>query len=109
MQFSGMREIPGPRVTLVPAAVKLIGLPGRQAGAPLVVDRPTSYFDLNSLLADLVADSPYGGNARPLSARLESVGTTTFVSENEDVVVVRDAAGGYRMKAGQGAWASYAF
>lgn len=109
MQFAGMREIPGPRVTLVPAAVKLIGLPGRQGGGPLVVDRPTSYFDLNSLLADLVADSPYGARARPLSARLGSVGTTPFVSENEDVVVVRDAAGGYRMKAGQGAWASYAF
>ena len=109
MQFAGMREIPGPRVTLVPAAVKLIGLPGRQGGGPLVVDRPTSYFDLNSLLADLVADSPYGDRARPLSARLGSVGTTPFTSENEDVVVVRDAAGGYWMKAGQSAWVSYAF
>ena len=74
-----------------------------------MVDRPTSYFDLNSLLADLVADSPYGDRARPLSARLGSVGTTPFTSENEDVVVVRDAAGGYRMKAGQSAWVSYAF
>lgn len=108
-QFSGMREIPGPHVTLVPAAIKLIGLKGQRQSGPLRVEQPTSYFDLNSLLADLVADSPYGANARPLSARLGSVGTTPFVAENEGVVVVRDAADGYLLKSGQGAWMPYAF
>lgn len=34
IQMSGMREIPGPRITLVPAAVKLVGMEASDASPP---------------------------------------------------------------------------
>ncbi len=40
-QISGMREIPNPRITLVPAALKLIGLP--TANAPNAPDAPDGH------------------------------------------------------------------
>lgn len=109
-QFSGVREIPEPRITLGPAALKLIGLPkARQPGSPLVVSQPTSYFDVNSLLADLVADSPFKAQGAALQGRLARVGNTPFVAENEGMVVMQDASGGYLMRNEQGRWKPQAF
>ncbi|PJI96694.1 cellulose synthase operon protein YhjU [Acidovorax sp. 69] len=110
IQISGMREIPGPRITLVPAAVKLVGLkkvPEAPPTAPLVVNQPMSYLGLFTLLGDLLNDSPYAASARPLTERLQTPKTTPFVSENADVVVMRNAAGRYVMKSGNGEWIPY--
>lgn len=107
VQISGMREIPGPRITLVPAAIKLIGFKQPATTTPLVVSQPMSYFGLYSLLGDLLSDSPYKPNARALSSRLEPLQTTPFVAENDDVVVIRNASGSYMMKASDGTWLPY--
>lgn len=110
VQISGMREIPGPRITLVPAAVKLIGLKDSPITGPVMVDKPMSYFGLYSLLGDLIADSPYVPGARPLAARLDTLQETAFVSENDDIVVMRDPKGTYVMRSGEnGTWVPYAF
>lgn len=113
IQISGMREIPGPRITLVPAGVKLVGLkkkdPAAAPAAPLVVNQPMSYLGLFTLLGDLLSDSPYAESARPLADRLQAPETTPFVSENADVIVVRNAAGKYLMKSGNGEWIPYAY
>lgn len=111
IQISGMREIPGPRITLVPAAVKLVGMK-RASDAlaptvPLVVNQPTSYTGLYTLLADLIRDNPYAESARPLADRLAAPETTPFVSENADVIVMRNMDGKYLMKSGKGAWIPY--
>lgn len=120
MQISGMREIPSPRITLVPTAVKLIGLP-RPAGAaaeaatadsapqaPLVVDRAMSYFGLFTLLGDWLADSPYAAQPlQSLAERVEKLPGTRFVSENADVVVLRNDANQYRLKSGNDPWIAY--
>ena len=107
IQMAGMREIPGPRITLVPAAVKLVGMKKPVPTAPIVVNQPTSYFGLFTFLGDLINDNPYAPSARPLEDRLKSPETTTFVSENADVIVMRNAAGKYLMKSGNGEWISY--
>lgn len=107
IQISGMREIPGPRITLVPAAVKLVGLKKTAATAPLLVNQPMSYFGLFTLIGDLINDNPYGPSARPMADRLQAPETTPFVSENADVIVMRNAAGKYIMKSGNGEWIPY--
>ncbi|GDY35138.1 cellulose biosynthesis protein BcsG [Acidovorax sp. NB1] len=112
IQISGMREIPGPRITLVPAAVKLVGLKkpaSAEPPAPLVVNQPMSYLGLFTLLGDMLSDSPYADSARPLSERLQTPETTSFVSENADVIVMRNAAGKYLMKSGNGEWIPYSY
>ncbi|MBU0893218.1 MAG: cellulose biosynthesis protein BcsG, partial [Gammaproteobacteria bacterium] len=112
IQISGMREIPGPRITLVPAAVKLVGMKkaaDAPPAAPVVVNQPMSYLGLFTLLGDMLADNPYAATARPLAERLQAPETTPFVSENADVIVMRDAAGKFMMKSGNGEWIPYTY
>ena len=120
-QISGMREIPNPRITLVPAALKLIGLPTAnapkasdasdgQASTPLTVEAPVSYYDVNRLVFDLIERSPFAADATPWAERLQTLTTTAFVAENDDVVMMRAPdAGGYLMRSGKSsAWVNYA-
>lgn len=109
IQISGMREIPGPRITLVPAAVKLVGMKKAAATAPIVIGQSMSYFGLFSFLGDLINDNPYASSARPLAERLNAPETTPFVSENADVLVMRNAGGKYIMKSGNGEWIPYSY
>jgi len=92
VQIPGMREIPNPKITLVPAAIKLVGFKGRPDDAPrqpLQVDKPVSYFAVSTLLADFIVDSPFAGTGgKPLAERVKNLPSTPFVSENEDVVVM---------------------
>lgn len=119
MQISGMREIPSPRITLVPTAVKLIGLPQPAAAdaapadsarrTPLVVDRPMSYFGLFTLLGDWLGDNPYAPQPlKTLAEQVDKLPGTRFVSENADIVVLRNDADQYRLKSGNDPWIAYA-
>lgn len=108
LQISGMREIPGPRITLVPAGIKIIGgTPPASRQGPVLVDQPMSYFGLFSLLNDLMVNSPYVAAAKPLSDRVLGLPQTPLVSENEDVVVMGTQAQGYQLRSGNGAWVPY--
>jgi cellulose synthase operon protein YhjU len=108
LQISGMREIPGPRITLVPVGIKIIG--GKQPASsqgPLLVDQPISYFGMFTLINDLLINSPYAADPKPLSERVKGLPTTALVSENEDVVVMGTQAQGYWLRSGNGAWVPY--
>ena len=109
IQLSGMREVPSPRISLVPVAVKLVGMKNSAGTAPLVVNQPMSYFGLFSFLGDLISDSPYAPDARTMVDRLKAPETTPFVSENEGVVVMRNAAGRFIMKQENSDWIPYNF
>jgi len=109
VQIPGMREIPNPKITLVPAAIKLVGFkgkPGEVPRQPLQVDKPVSYFAISTLLADFIADSPFAGaGGKPLAERVQNLPGTPFVSENEDVVVIGREKG-YLMRS-EGTWVDY--
>ncbi|MBS1186602.1 MAG: bcsG [Burkholderiaceae bacterium] len=107
MQIAGMREIPSPAVTLVPAAVKLIGAKQAATAQPLVVDKPLSHFALGTLLAGFVADNPFAGDGgQPLAQRLQALPETPFVSENANIVVMR-RGDGYLMRSPAGNWTAF--
>jgi cellulose synthase operon protein YhjU len=106
VQISGMREIPDPKITLVPAAIKLVGMKSAASG-PLMVNKPVSYFGLYSLLGDMMANNPYAPGSKPLAERLDAIPTTPFVAENADVVVMRNQANAYLMKSSDGTWLPY--
>ena len=119
MQISGMREIPSPRITVVPTAVKLIGLllPAAPVGtpanntptAPLVVNKPMSYLDLFALLNDWFTDNPFAPQPlQTLAERVAKLPGTRFISENADVVTLRNDAGQYFLKSGNDPWIKYA-
>lgn len=108
LQISGMREIPGPRITLVPVGIKIIGGTAPAPGqGPVLVDQPISYFGMFTLINDLMSNSPYAAAARPLSERVKGLPATQQVSENQDVVVMGSQAGGYKLRSGNGSWVPY--
>ncbi len=89
MQIAGLREIPTPRITTVPVGIKLIGLPDNPAAKPFLVTKPTSYLAVSQLLANFIAITPFGKNHLSMEDYTRDLPTTNFVSENEDVVVMR--------------------
>ncbi len=107
VQIPGMREIPDPKITLVPAAIKLIGMKTGAAAAPVVVTQDMGYFGINTLLADLLRDNPFTPGGRPLAKRLEHLQSTPFVAENDDVVMLGGKSGGYTMKSTDGTWLDF--
>ncbi|ABR90963.1 Uncharacterized conserved protein [Janthinobacterium sp. Marseille] len=107
LQAAGMREIPSPKLTLVPVAIKLIGMAAaKEAGPPLEVKHATSYFGVFSLLADLMAGQANETAGKPLAERLQQVGETAFVSENEKIIVMR-SKDGYIMRSAEDLWIKY--
>lgn len=107
LQAAGVREIPSPRLTLVPVAIKLVGLQrDKEAGPPLEVKHPISYFGLFSLLADLIADNPYQHSGKSWAERLALLPETSFVSENENIVIMR-RNDGYVMRSAEDLWIKY--
>lgn len=89
MQIAGMREIPSPRISIVPVGIKLIGLPENPEMKPLVVSKPTSYAAISQLLAEFIRATPFGGSAQDIEKYVRDLPTTEFVAENDDVVVMR--------------------
>jgi cellulose synthase operon protein YhjU len=90
MQVAGLREIPSPRISIVPVGIKLIGMAGNPAAKPLIISRPTSYLAISQLLADFISISPFGKNSPSLAEYASNLPSTGFVAENEDVVVMRN-------------------
>lgn len=108
-QIAGMREIPNPRITLVPTALKLIGLPTAPQAQPIAVDTPVSYYDVNRLVFNLIEQTPFAPDAPSLAQRLQDLSSTAFVAENDDVIVMgQQGAQAYLMRSGKGSsWVNY--
>ncbi len=84
MQAAGVREIPLPRLTLVPVAVKVInGGPGAAGESPRVSNAPVSHLALAEMLAAFLRRPSLA--AGDSGALLESLPRTPFVSENSGI------------------------
>jgi cellulose synthase operon protein YhjU len=103
LQISGLREIPSPGVSLIPVAVRHVGLP---AAAQVRVEQPSSYLALAQLLASHVARNPYGPDAPPLPLLAPRLAETEFVAENDGTLVMR-AAGRYWLRSADRRWSEY--
>lgn len=91
LQPSGLREIPLPRITTVPVAVKLIGPQSNpRPRAQQVIATPTSYGAVAVFLAEFFKHSPFEPSQWAGGPPLVEVPETDFVAENEDVRVVKE-------------------
>ncbi len=88
MQIAGLREIPTPRITTVPVGIKLVGFSDDHAD-PVIVSEPTSYLAISKLLSEFIAVSPFGANKLSLEDYVRDLPSTEFVSQNEDIVVMK--------------------
>lgn len=106
IQIAGMREIPSPRISIVPVGVKLIGAAGNAGAGPLIVSKPSSYLALSQLLSEFVGKTPFGGSSLDLGEYVRDLPTTEFVAENDDVVVMR-RGNRYFMRTWDTGWIEY--
>ncbi|MFY9510247.1 MAG: cellulose biosynthesis protein BcsG [Rubrivivax sp.] len=107
VQVSGLREMPTPAITGVPAAAKLIGFDGfASGGAPIAVDKPSSYFALASLVAALLPGGHAIGGREALESVVRELPGSDWVAENEGTVLLRQGSSSY-LRTPQGEWSIY--
>jgi len=107
VQISGLREIPTPAITGVPAAVKLIGFDGYSSGlGAIAVDKPSSYFALTTLIAALMQGGRSVGGREHLEAIVRELPATDWVAENEGTLLLRQGARSV-VRSPQGQWMPY--
>jgi cellulose synthase operon protein YhjU len=105
VQVSGLRELPTPAITTVPAAVKLIGFAAApHADKPLVVEQPSSYLTLTALIAGLAQGGPAKTSRGSLQSLLPALPSVPWVAENENTVLMRQGARAY-LRSPNGQWA----
>jgi hypothetical protein len=107
MQVTGLRELPTRAITRVPVAVKLIGFASAadsppRAG-PILVDRPSSYLALSTLVAGLLQLGPGGVNGESLAQLVDALPATAWVAENEGTILLGRAAGD-QLRTPRGQW-----
>ena len=89
MQIPGLREIPSPRITLVPVGIKVIGEGGQRQGSTLSIDTETSYLAITQIVARMLEVSPYTRNGFNPADYVDDQTATPFVSQNDSAVVMR--------------------
>jgi cellulose synthase operon protein YhjU len=107
VQVSGLRELPTPGITTVPAAVKLIGFASVPHGPkPLVVEQTSSYLTLTALIAGLAQSGPAGTSPASLQGLLRALPSVQWVAENENTVLMRQGARAY-LRYPNGQWSEF--
>jgi cellulose synthase operon protein YhjU len=106
IQIVGMREIPSPRISIVPVGIKLIGLADDTARNPMIVSKPTSYLAVSQLLAGFIREPPFGNGSLNLEKYVRDLPSTEFVAENNDLVVMRRGKQ-YFIRSKEATWIEY--
>lgn len=90
MQAPGLRDIPLPKITLVPLGVKLIGpaFNGVKVNQKTIT-KPLSYFGLSFMLSKFADKSPFMYDTYFGATFLDSIPQTDFVAENEGSMVAK--------------------
>ncbi|HXN85930.1 MAG TPA: cellulose biosynthesis protein BcsG, partial [Candidatus Binataceae bacterium] len=89
IEAADLRDIPLPRITKVPVAVRFVGPLFVQAPSGLLVKRPSSYLALAQMLSELLADPSIASDKTRLDQMLEDLPQTEFMSESEKWKVFR--------------------
>lgn len=106
MQVSGLRDIPSPSITLVPAAVKFFGMKAPHQGAPIDISQPSSYLAISELVARAVDGKIFTEENVNWPAFTGNLPQTAPVSENANAVVMQYQGKPY-VRLNGGAWVPY--
>lgn len=106
VQIPGLRELPTPAITSVPAAVKLINFDGLSVGPPITIERPSSYQALAALVASLMG-SGRAASREQLEGLARELPGTDWVAENEGTVLLRQGRQSW-LRTPKGEWSAYA-
>lgn len=91
IETPGLRDIPLPRITIVPVGIKMIGA-GRAAASSdrqMIIGKPAGYFGLAYVIEAFGEHSPFSTDRYATRAFIDSIPQTAFVAENESNLVIR--------------------
>ncbi len=106
MQVSGLRDIPSPSITHVPAAIKFFGMKAPHQGPAIDITQPSSYLAISELVARAVDGKLFTEDSVDWSALTSNLPQTAAVSENSNAVVVQYQGKPY-VRLNGGAWVPY--
>ncbi|WP_333501086.1 cellulose biosynthesis protein BcsG [Kluyvera genomosp. 2] len=106
MQVSGLRDIPSPSITHVPAAIKFFGMKAPHQGTAIDISQPSSYLAISELVARAVDGKIFTEDSVDWSAFTSNLPQTAAVSENSNAVVVQYQGKPY-VRLNGGAWVPY--
>ena len=106
MQVSGLRDIPSPSITHVPAAVKFFGMKAPHQGTAIDINQPSSYLAISELVARAVDGKIFTEDNVDWSAFTGNLPQTAAVSENSNTVVMQYQGKPY-VRLNGGAWVPY--
>lgn len=89
MQVSGLRDIPSPSITNVPAAIKFFGMKAPHQGAPLEIDQPSSFLAISEIVTRVLDGKIFTQDSVNWQQLIGNLPQTAPVSENANAVVIQ--------------------
>jgi len=98
IQAADIRDIPLPKITLIPVGIKFIGkrYPLDSIPQQKIISKPASYLAISYLLSSFLKESPFDGTGRfPSQNLLTEIPETNFVSANKEAIIVKKGSDHY--------------
>lgn len=106
MQVSGLRDIPSPAITHVPAGVKFVGMKAPHEGNAIEIAQPSSMLAISELVARSVDGKNFVADRVDWEALTRGLPQTAAVSENSNAIVIQYQDKPY-VRLGGGDWVPY--
>jgi len=106
MQVSGLRDIPSPSITHVPAAIKFFGMKTPHQGAAIEITQPSSYLAISELVARAVDGKMFTEDSVNWQQYTSDLPKTVAVSENSNAIVIQYQGKPY-VRLNGGEWVPY--
>ncbi|NDJ55860.1 cellulose biosynthesis protein BcsG [Enterobacteriaceae bacterium 4M9] len=106
MQVSGLRDIPSPSITNVPAGVKFVGMKAPHQGSAIEITQPSSFLAISELVVRSVDGKNFVADQVDWNALTSNLPQTAPVSENSNAVVIQYQGKPY-VRLGGGNWVPY--
>ncbi|AFC86727.1 cellulose synthase operon protein YhjU [Frateuria aurantia DSM 6220] len=107
IQMPGLREIPTPVITHIPAAVKLINMTADTPHQPMQIKSPSSFLAISELLSRLYRQSLILPPNYDLSTLLDQLPETAPVSDSGAATVIQSAGRPWVRMKGETDWTPY--
>ncbi|WP_151993870.1 cellulose biosynthesis protein BcsG [Buttiauxella massiliensis] len=89
MQVSGLRDIPSPSITHVPAGVKFVGMKAPHQGETIKISQPSSMLAISELVARSVDGKNFVAEQVDWDSLTKNLPQTAAVSENSNAIVIQ--------------------
>lgn len=106
LQMPGLRDIPSPSITHIPAGLKIIGMKSKAKGQ-VKINESSSYLALSELLSRLVDGKIFTTENNSLETLTQNLPKTPEVSTNEGATVMKYQDKFYILLSGDSNWVPY--